>query len=247
MLIIYFIIGLVVGSFLNVCICRLPKDESIAYPPSHCPHCHTPLKAYHLVPVLSYLFLNRRCAYCRAPISWRYPVVELLCAGLFTLVGLLNLDIKLAMLGCVFMALLIISAFIDLENFVVLDEINILIFILGLGYNYLENAWYKPPVWYAILAAAAVMGLIYFASRGAMGSGDVFFAVAISPWLGFPYVLSTLLIAFTIGAIIAIILMALKIKKRGEAVPFIPFLVISAIANFFVGPQIISAYWNFFL
>lgn len=127
-----FVYGAAVGSFLNVCICRLPNDESIVYPPSHCPKCNTKLKGSDLIPLFSFLFLRCRCRYCGEPISWRYFVVELATGLLFAATWLrYGLSIDLFIYSA-FIAALIIAFAVDLEHFIIPDQVSIAGVVLGI-------------------------------------------------------------------------------------------------------------------
>ena len=131
-----FVFGTIVGSFLNVCIYRIPEAKSIVFPPSACPNCNNRLKIYHLIPVLSFLFLRGKCHFCQAPISWRYPVVEsltgILYTALFIKYGLSFILIKYLIL----VSLLIIISLIDLEKMIIPNIISIPGIILGMALSY---------------------------------------------------------------------------------------------------------------
>src|SRR5688572_9585573 len=120
-----FTFGLIVGSFLNVVIHRLPRDESIVHPSSHCPLCQTPVRWYDNVPLLSYLWLRGRCRGCSAPISLRYPLVELLTGFLFAAVALRFGPVPMTVVGCAFAAALVATAAIDFDHQIIPDEISL--------------------------------------------------------------------------------------------------------------------------
>jgi leader peptidase (prepilin peptidase) / N-methyltransferase len=128
-----FLYGIVVGSFLNVCIYRLPEDESIVHPPSHCPKCGAKLKAVDLVPLLSFLFLGRKCRYCGAPISWRYFTIELI-TGLMFVACYLTFGYTIDFFPYVlFLSALIVAFVVDLEHFIIPDQVPIAGVIIGIG------------------------------------------------------------------------------------------------------------------
>lgn len=183
------VFGAVVGSFLNVVIHRLPRGKSIAWPGSHCPGCERPIRAHENVPVLGYLALGGRCAGCKAPIAWRYPVVEAATAGMFMLVAhQLGPDWRAPAL-MLFVALGMVSFWIDWEEGVVFDAITVPGTLLGLGY-----AWATGQLVPALLAVGgALAGLGLLAGVGfvlyrqsAVGSGDFTLLAMLAAWLASP-------------------------------------------------------------
>lgn len=155
------LLGLVVGSFLNVVIHRIPRKESIAFPPSRCPHCGHPLGPLDLVPILSYLLLKGRCRYCRSPISPRYPLVEALTGGLFLLASRFYPPGVEALLVFAFLAFLVALSFLDLDTFELPDSLTYGLLFLGLLSAYLLS--FPRPFAEALdgaLIAAGVLGLV---------------------------------------------------------------------------------------
>lgn len=240
-----FFVFVVVGSFLNVCIYRIPCHESIAYPPSHCPECGHQLGALELIPVLSWLWLRGRCKHCGVAISWRYPLVELLTAGMLTLVYL-QFGWSWAMLfWSALTALLIVISFIDLDTMEIPTEMVIGGAVLVTAYNWLSG---KPPLdW--LLGGALGFGLfylIYWFSRGGMGGGDVRLAGFLGLALGWRHLLVALLIAFVAGALVSLSLLLTKRVTRQTAIPFGPFLAAGGYATALWGEQLIRWYSNLF-
>ena len=213
----YFLLGAVIGSFLNVCIYRLPNGKSIISPPSACGSCGHRLSVLDMVPVFSYIFLRGRCRYCKAPYSSRYMFVELLTGILFALCGLYYLPgLKMALVFF-FIACLIVQAFIDLDHQILLDEILML------------------------------MLLIFLLSRGGMGAGDVKLSFVLGVWLGLKASVVCLMLAFVLGGIIGVLLLVTGIKQRKDPIPFGPFLCIGAYIALLFSPYLIYFYWNLFV
>ncbi len=144
--IIAFVYGVIVGSFLNVCIYRWPREESITNPPSHCPNCGTRLKAIDLVPLFSFLFLGRKCRYCKAPITWRYFIIELT-TGIVWVVTYLRFGWSIDFFVYVlFLSFLIVAFVVDLELFIIPDQVSIIGIVLGIGKDIAYIAAGKPKL-----------------------------------------------------------------------------------------------------
>jgi leader peptidase (prepilin peptidase)/N-methyltransferase len=223
-----FLFGLVVGSFLNVCIWRLPREESIVRPGSHCPACGAALGARDLVPVLSWLVLRGKCRFCGAKISPRYPAVELLTGALFVWCFLrFGLSSQLAP-ALIFSAFLVAITFIDLDHQIILDGMLALLATAGLGLG----LWLGQLGFVDMLTGAGVGGGLLLAlaviSGGGMGGGDVKFAAALGFWLGWPGILLCLLISFVAGGVISLLLLLTKLRGRKDFIPFGPFIAIGA-------------------
>jgi leader peptidase (prepilin peptidase)/N-methyltransferase len=242
--------GLVVGSFLNVVIHRVPRKESVVRPRSRCPGCGTQLAARDNIPVVSWLVLGRRCRTCRVPISARYPVVELATAALFAAAALrLGPDPALPGFLLLFAALVAISA-IDLEHFIVPNRIvyptlfasvPLLVVAAAVGH---EWASLRDAALGGLLAWAALL-VIHLASPKGMGFGDVRLAGLIGVylgWLSLGHVLVGLFLAFLSAAVIGIALVATSVRTRKDKVPFGPFLALGAVAAVLVGAPIIEWY-----
>ena len=188
-ILLFFIVGAVVGSFLNVCIYRLPKNESIISPGSHCPHCNTPLKFYQNIPILSYLFLKGKCAYCSETISSRYMWIELLSAFL-SVVIYLKFGISAETIFYLFLVyILIVISFIDIDTQLIKNKVLILLAAGGL----IINLWLQIISWSdALFGAVAGGGLLFFFAlfgrwyfkKESMGMGDVKFAAVLGLFLG---------------------------------------------------------------
>ncbi|MFH1382889.1 MAG: prepilin peptidase [Chloroflexota bacterium] len=240
---VFVLLGFAVGSFLNVCIDRLPQGQSILKPPSHCPACNKKLSVLDLVPVFSYLWLRSRCRYCQSPIPRRLPIVEGI-TGLFF--GLFYMKFGLSpVLGMILLytCLLLIIFVIDLENQLVLDVVVYPGMVLALVFSFFwpGGNWLNALKGGAIgLAVLALPFLIY---RKGMGIGDIKLGALIGLMSGFPLIFVTLLIAFISGGLVGSMLLVFHIKGRKDAIPFAPFLTSSTLITLLWGAMIYHWYF----
>ena len=211
-----FIFGILIGSFLNVVIYRIPKGESIVFPSSKCQSCQTPLKWYHNVPIFSWLFLRGKCGFCLEKISVQYPLIELttgiIAVALFYKLGLVW---YMPIVFIVF-ALLLALVMIDFKYMAVPDNLNLLALALAI-----INPWALDAIQNALMAAGGLALLRYYLSfflnKEAMGEGDIIVAGTMGALLGFPLFFYALFIA-------AILAMVPSLMAKDKAVPFVPFL-----------------------
>jgi len=246
LVIVFALFGAAIGSFLNVCIDRLPSGKSLVFPPSRCDYCQEPLSPKDLIPVVSYLWLRGRCRYCHRPISIRLMFVELGTGLLFAFLYYhYGLSIELAVTafyGTVF----IVIAVIDLDHGLILNKIVYPMIVVTLIIDALLP---QPGIINGVIGGAVgftfllIPGLI---SRGGMGWGDIKMAALIGMVTGFPLVMVAMLTAVILGGLTAIVLLLLKIKKRKDAVPFGPFLSLATMATLIWGGQILHWYLGFF-
>ncbi len=257
LIIIFAILGLAVGSFLNVCIDRLPSNKSIVFPPSHCEACQHKLSAKDLIPVFSYLRLRGRCRYCQASVPRRLFWVELATAVIFALLCWhFQLSPELGVM--IFYACLFIIIFvIDLEQGLILNKVIYPTMVVALLLALLPQSWLTQEIWLTQtikprIASAALGGgigfviflLIALVSRGGMGWGDVKLAALIGLATGFPLVFLAVIMGAILGGIVAVALMIAKKRKRREAIPFGPFLALAAMVTLVWGSNILSWYLN---
>jgi leader peptidase (prepilin peptidase)/N-methyltransferase len=236
------VFGLLIGSFLNVCIYRLPRRESIVFPPSACPHCGERIRPWDNVPVLSWFWLQGRCRDCRAPISWRYPLVEAVNGMAYgVIVWRYGLNIEAAVYAVFFSVLLVITL-IDLDHQIIPDRISLpgipIAFACAVGLGHIT--WLE-----SLLGAAVPAGLflaIVILSRGGMGLGDVKLIAMIGALLGWKLALLTILVGAVAGSMVGIGLMVFQGKGRKTAVPFGPFLSLGAIVSVACGTPLIQWY-----
>ena len=256
LIVIFILLGMVVASFLNVCCDRLPAGESIVYPPSRCPACKRRIKVKDLIPVFSYLWLRGRCRYCQAAIPRRVLWVEVGTAALFGLFYWnygLSLELPIALFyGSLFIVFLVI----DLEHRLILNKIvypamgvALLISILFSIPGFLPQTEIVPGIVQAAIGGGigfVLFFLVVLFSRGGMGWGDVKMAALIGLVIGFPLVFVALLLAVIAGGLVAGLLLALKIKKRRQAIPFGPFLSLATIVTLLFGGNILNWYLGLF-
>ncbi|KUO50599.1 MAG: peptidase A24 [Desulfitibacter sp. BRH_c19] len=242
MLLLIVILGLLIGSFLNVCIYRIPKGETVVYNSSHCTHCNTALKFMDLIPVLSYIFLNGKCRYCGEGIKVRYPLVELFTGGIFFLTYLyIGFDILLIKYLVLF-SILIVITFIDLDHKIIPNKLILIMLIWGIIWQI-----FHPEIVWISAAAGALLGgglllLAAVISRGGMGGGDIKLMFAAGFILGLSNTALALFLGFLSGSIIGIALIVLRIKSRKDPIPFGPFLSLGIFIAALWGYEIIDLY-----
>ena len=236
-----FMFGLSVGSFLNVCIYRIPLKKSISFPPSSCTNCGKKLSPFELIPVVSYMLLRGKCKGCGAGISVKYPVVELLTGFLFVWVfsafGVSAAFLKYALLASV----LLVVSLIDLEHQIIPDEIVIFSIVAGIVMNIAARDVSLMSSAIGFFAASGILLLLAIITKGGMGGGDIKLMAAVGLFIGTGPVLLGLFLSFIIGGIISFILILFKIKGRKDYIPFGPFLSIGSFISALFYSEII--YW----
>ncbi|NQT90832.1 MAG: prepilin peptidase [Candidatus Omnitrophica bacterium] len=248
-LILAIIFGLIVGSFLNVCICRMPGSRSVVNPPSHCPRCKHAIAWYDNIPVLSFIILGARCRYCKERISPRYMIVELLTAGVFVLF-LSQLGVGISSFSYIVLACgMIVATFIDFEHQIIPDEITyggmVLGLLLSLLFPQLHGASGRLRSLLAsglgllagglLIYLTGVLGKFMF-KKEAMGGGDVKFLAMIGAFVGLKYVVLIYFIAPFFGAGVGLIM---KIKYKAEIIPYGPYLSLAAVVAILWGNDIL--------
>lgn len=236
--------GLAAGSFLNVVIYRLPvKGKFFEKSRSYCPKCGAELKWYHNIPVFSYVFLRGRCAFCKEKISPRYPLVELLNAGLWVAnYFVFGLSWNL-LIWDVAVSALVAMAFVDIDTKEILYTFMIVIALCGTASFFVPQE--VPVVWWERLLGMAVVSvpmLILALITGGMGGGDVKLYVAIGLLLGWKLTLVSVLIAIVLGGIGAVLLIVLKKAKKGSEMPFGPYIALGVILAGYFGNDLIAWY-----
>ena len=237
--------GLVVGSFLNVLVHRLPRGESVVSPGSHCPKCGAPVTALQNVPVISWLALRGRCATCRAPIALRYPAMELANGALWVLVALKGRDWGEIASGAFLASACLALLAIDAEFQILPDKITLTGIVAGLALSFLSRS--RSPVSAFVGAAVGAGGLwlvafLYerIAGHEGLGLGDVNMLGMIGAFLGPWGVLVTILLASVTGSIVGVGLIAAGAGDRKLKLPFGVFLAVGAIAAFFFGGSLVE-------
>ncbi|GHD26033.1 prepilin peptidase [Halioglobus pacificus] len=265
-----FPLGLIVGSFLNVVVYRLPlmmesqwrrdccellevnekEDEiklTLSTPNSHCPHCKAPVKPWHNIPVLSYVALRGRCANCGAKIALRYPLVEL-ATGLMTLALGIMMGASLAMVGALFLTWALITlTLIDVDHQLLPDDITLPLLWLGLVFNLFATYTTLSSAVIGAIAGYGILWSVYWGfklltGKEGMGYGDFKLLAALGAWLGWQSVPLIILLSSLVGAIIGIGLILLKKRGKDIPMPFGPYLAIAGWVALLWGDTIMTAY-----
>ena len=263
--------GACVGSFLNVCIYRIPRDESVVTPRSHCPHCNTLIPWYLNIPVVSWLCLRGKCASCKGPIAFRYTLVELLTAMIFlavfmkwaapAAVHMLPISHPLIIpIYWLFLAGLILGTFVDFEHFIIPDSVTIGGMVAGPILSALVPTLHGQELWWKGLLSSGIglavgFGVLYAVARigtkafkkEAMGFGDVKLMGAIGAFLGWKAVLFTVFASSLLGSIGGILLMLFGGVKLQSRIPFGPYISAAAAIWIFWGQALTHAYLKLLL
>jgi len=259
--------GACIGSFLNVCIHRIPRNESVVNPPSHCPHCNTQIPWHLNLPAVSWLLLRGRCRFCRGPISPRYLLVELLTAAIFLavlfqfstyprLLGMQQFnDWRLVPVYIVFAGGLILGTFVDFEFMEIPDSVTLGGTVAGLLFSALVPSMHGTTEWFtslrdAALAAAIGAGVLWLVGwigeklyqKEAMGLGDVKLMGAVGAFLGWKGVLFTIVGGALGGSVVGVTLILLRRTRLQGQIPFGPYLSLAALAWVYWGPLLWRAY-----
>jgi leader peptidase (prepilin peptidase) / N-methyltransferase len=242
-----FLVGLCVGSFLNVVIARLPAGRSIVSPRSACPHCAAPIAWYDNLPILSFLALGARCRRCRAPIAWRYPIVELVTGCLFVLALLTRGFTRELPVALVLVSALVAITGIDLDHQIIPDVIT----LPGIAFGLVASFFTGRPSWQDALIGGLAGGAVFFViivvSGGGMGGGDMKLGAMLGSFLGWKPLMVAILAAVLAGGVVAIALLALGRKGRKDAVPFGPFLALGGLIALFWGERLMDWYLGAFV
>ena len=240
-LVLLFALGLCVGSFLNVCIYRLPRGGSLLHPGSRCPGCEYPLRWYDNIPVLSYIFLRGRCRRCGGGINPRYPIVELLTAGMFVL--------HYIVFGG--SALLVVLFAIDLE----LQILPNVITLPGLAAGLVFSLVFPPGVADALLGALIGGGVLWligeayfrFTGQEGMGGGDVKMLAMVGAFLGWQLVLVTLVLSSIAGSLVGVLMIASRRGGMKHALPYGTFLALGALTASLIGERLVEWYTGLYM
>ncbi len=241
------IFGLALGSFANVLIYRLPREESISHPPSRCPACGHKIRPIENIPVVSWVFLRGRCSQCGAKISWRYPLVELAGGALLAVaVALFGVSYASFAYGLLFIALLAL-VIIDIEHWLLPFSITIPIAIIGLigaiGFHLrsLADSLLGMATGFLVFFLLMVVGKAIF-KKDAIGGGDVVFGIMAGAYLGWKLTLMMVFLASFLGSLISIPLLLLGKEISGRQIPFGPFLAVGLVISLFAGDRMLDWY-----
>ncbi|KPL00826.1 MAG: hypothetical protein AMJ91_03080 [candidate division Zixibacteria bacterium SM23_73_3] len=251
-LILIILMGLALGSFLNVCIYRIPQRKSILFPSSFCPKCGSKIRTYDNIPLFSYIILKGRCRNCEAKISLQYPLVEFITSALLIL-AYLRFGLSWSFLARgILIVLLVATFFIDLKHRIIPDVLTFPGIILGFLLSFVVespsvlNSLAGILVGGAIFYLAAILGELLF-KKESMGGGDIKLAMMLGAFLGWQNILLVLLLSAFLGSLIGgTALFLSKEVRENRTIPFGPFLALGAVIAMFAGDAIISAYLKAF-
>ncbi|MCW5787961.1 MAG: prepilin peptidase [Nitrospira sp.] len=247
--VIVFLFGAVIGSFLNVCIHRLPREESVAWPSSHCPSCGKPIASYDNIPIVSYLILRGRCRTCGVPIAIRYPLVEAANAlGYLMIFGMFGFSGEAYVYAGLFSALIVITG-TDLSHTMIPDAVTVPAIVIGL----LCAAVILPiGVVDSLLGVVLGGGLLwalawaspYVFGKEGMGGGDIKLMAMVGAFIGWKPALLAIMIGSFLGSVVGVGLMALGIMRRDQYIPFGPFLAAGSLLALLFHQPLFDWYWS---
>lgn len=276
-LFLFIVLGLIIGSFLNVVILRHAVGESVAKGRSKCPKCGKILKWYELVPVFSFAIQGGKCRGCKKKISWQYPSVEIFTAGIFACLWQFFIKFQQQNFGNNILYLIFIIALLALAgafiatfvydikyleiptgfliwgmclslSLAIIKDLNLLLsgkHIFSGGFqNIISNSFLTSGIAGALIAGGLFFALVFFSKEKWMGQGDIYVGITIGMLIGWPYILESLLLAFTSGAVIGIILILIGGKKLSSKIAFGPFLILAGLAAMIWGEKIFYWYLN---
>lgn len=246
-----FFLGSVIGSFLNVCIYRIPADVSIVSPPSRCPNCGSSIRWYQNIPILSYLVLGGKCGSCKTGISCRYPFVEVLTGGLFALVFHSFGFSPATLVYWLFCSALVVITFIDLDHQIIPDVISLPGIVVGFLCSFAIPWLSWMDSLFGILLGGGSLWLVavlyeLLTKKEGMGGGDIKLLAMLGAFLGWKAILPIIFFSSLIGSLVGVPLMLLKKADTKLAIPFGPFLALGALIYLFWGPKLIAWYLSFY-
>lgn len=255
--ILFLVYGLLVGSFLNVCILRIPSSVSIVFPASRCNSCHHPLYWYHNIPVLSFIFLGGKCGFCKTKLSIRYPIIELLSAFLAYLTFQHFGKVLPSFLWfSFFISPLLVMSVIDLDHYIIPDEISLPFIGVGFLVQQVLHHFKNPLDHFLFSAKGALLGFLFLfliseiyervRKREGLGFGDVKLAAMLGAFLGWKALLSLFFLASFLGSLIGILMMIFGRGRLSTMLPFGPFLSAAALIQLLI-PTWQLLFFNLFL
>ena len=245
LMIITIVYGVLIGSFLNVCIYRIPKKENIVVSRSHCMSCGKQIKWYDLVPLISFLILRGKCRYCKAKLSWQYPAVEALNGILYGIIVLVNGFNATSILYCLTTSALIVLSVIDWRTYEIPPSLNIFIGILGIIRLALDYPhWYNYVIGFVSVSGFLLLILLITKGRG-MGGGDVKLMAVAGLLLGWKLIILSLGLGCILGSVIHITLM--RVTDKDRVLAFGPYLSLGIFISMICGNQLIEWYLHMFM
>ena len=238
-----FILGLIIGSFLNVVIYRLPRGESIVFPPSHCPKCGHKLSALELIPVVSYLILKGKCDECGSPISIRYPLVELGTGLLFLLNSIIFNDYIILLTGLIFISYIIVLSMIDIDYRILPDKLTLSAFMVGLVLSFFRSDINMLNAIAGALAGGGLLFVVALVSKGGLGGGDIKLLLMFGTFLGPLSAVASVFLGAVFGLFANIPGLVAGNVGRKSKIPFGPFLGLAALVFWFFG----DSFWQWYL
>jgi leader peptidase (prepilin peptidase)/N-methyltransferase len=243
----FLIAGLLIGSFLNVVIARVPEGRSLWRPGSACPGCGAAIAWHDNIPVLSFLALRGRCRACSVPIPWRYPIVETLTAALFAAAAWRFGPTLDAVAAAALLAGLVAITVVDLEHQIIPDVLSLPGILAGVLANLATGRlpWLESIM--GVLVGGGVFLAIILVSGGGMGGGDMKLGAMLGAFLGWKVVLLSMLVAVVAGGILAVALIATGVRGRKDPIPFGPFLALGGAVGLFWGERVLQWYLSGFV
>lgn len=242
------VLGLIWGSFLNVVAYRVPREESLMFPPSHCPNCDHRLGPLDLVPVLSFLMMRGKCRYCGEKISWQYPLIEMITGVGFAVIWSFmqpssGTEIALVVLNWLFYSFLLVIFLVDYKEMIIPNEFNIGIGILAIIKMAITQSYWTELLGFAVCGVTIL--LIVVITNG-MGMGDAKMFAVLGLWFGLKNGLFVLFFSIIVGAVLSVFLLMTKVKTRKDRIPFGPFISLAAIFGLFFADPIMNWYFQWF-
>jgi leader peptidase (prepilin peptidase)/N-methyltransferase len=242
-----FVIGLLLGSFFNVCIYRIPREESIVFPASHCTNCSTKLKWKDLIPVFSFLVLGGRCRYCGEKISLKYPLVELATSLIYLILAVMFGMSSTFFIYAFLCSLLIIATVIDLEFQIIPNGLVIIGIVAGFIFSLLGLSVPLVDALIGMLVGGGIFLLVALLAqlilkREGIGGGDIKFMAMIGLFIGWRLTILSILLSIYSGGLIGGLLLLFGIKKRSDAIPYGPFIALGTFLSILYGNDLINWY-----
>ena len=241
----FFILGLILGSFFNVCIWRIPRDQSIVKPPSHCPACNRDIKWYDNIPLVSYIILRGKCRACGERISIRYPAIEL-ASGILIAYTYWHFGFSPFLpFALIYISFMIIMFVIDLEHFILPDRFTLTLIPIGFISSFFREDFSWKDSLLGMLAGGGLIALFsifyyLYKRKVGMGGGDIKLMAAVGAYLGAKLALLSIVIGSVGGVLVMLPIMAIRKKKMDTMLPFGPFLTIAAVICLFWGEEIFT-------